>query len=80
MKNKIRGYALKLEADIVGFAAAMDYSSKQSPELKSILPTVRSLVVPGYRELDGALESENDRTSMTVCPAGRKQMIKNWKE
>jgi epoxyqueuosine reductase QueG len=66
MKNKIRGYALKLEADTVGFAAATDYSSKQSPELKSILPTVRSLVVLGYRELDGALESENDRASMTA--------------
>jgi len=45
MKDKIRSYVSKLEADTVGFAAATDYSSKQSSELKSILPTVRSLVV-----------------------------------
>lgn len=29
MKNKIRGYALKLEVNTIGFAVATDYSSKQ---------------------------------------------------
>lgn len=66
MKEKIREYALQLGADVVGFAAAADYSSKKAPDLKKILPTVQSLVVLGYRELDGSLESPNLRTGMTA--------------
>ncbi len=49
MKNKIRGDVLKLEVDTVGCAPVTNYSFKQSPELKSILPTVHSLAALGYR-------------------------------
>ena len=66
MKEKIREYAMTLGADVVGFAAAADYSSKKAPDLKKILPTVQSLIVLGYRELDGSLESPNLRTGMTA--------------
>jgi epoxyqueuosine reductase len=61
-KERIRQYGLELGADAVGFAAIQDYESKQSPDPKTILPSVKSLVVLGYRELDGAVESENSRT------------------
>lgn len=63
-KELIRKHALHLGADVVGFASAEDYRSVRSVDLKTLLPGVRSLVVLGYRELDGALESENDRISM----------------
>jgi epoxyqueuosine reductase len=62
-KEQIRQYGLELGADAVGFAAIQDYVSRQSPDPKTILPSVKSLVVLGYRELDGAVESENNRTS-----------------
>jgi epoxyqueuosine reductase QueG len=65
MKEKIRDYAMKIGADDVGFAAAADYSSQKAPDLKKILPTVQSMVVLAYRELDGTLESPNPRTGMT---------------
>jgi len=63
-KKWIREQALKLGADAAGFASAEDYRSPRSPDLKSLMPRVRSLIVLGYRELDGALESENDRVAM----------------
>lgn len=63
-KDKIRQYGLELGADVVGFAAIEDYISKQSPDPTSILPGVKSLVVMGYRELNGSTESPNNRISM----------------
>lgn len=64
-KEKIRKFGYELRADLVGFAAIEDYQSKRSPDPKGILPSVRSIVVMGFRELDGALESENTRTAMS---------------
>ena len=63
-KDKIRQYGIELGADVVGFAAIEDYKSKQSPDPTSILPGVKSLVVMGYRELDGSTDSPNMRVCM----------------
>ncbi len=64
-REKIRKFGHQLQADLVGFASIEDYHSKRSPDPKTILPGVRSIVVLGFRELDGALESENTRTAMS---------------
>jgi epoxyqueuosine reductase len=64
-KEGIRKFGHQLQADLVGFAAIDDYHSRRSPDPKNILPGVRSIVVLGFRELDGALESENTRTAMS---------------
>ncbi len=63
-KNKIRDKALELGANVVGFAAIDDYENKGAVDPKKILPGVKSLVVLGYREINGAIESENDRSMM----------------
>jgi len=62
-KEQIRQFGYDLGADAVGFAAIEDYRATRPPHPKSILPSARSLVVLGYRELDGAVESENPRAS-----------------
>jgi hypothetical protein len=64
MEEEIRKYGRELGADTVGFASVENYRSPKSPDLKTILPNARSLVVFGYREVDGALESGNARVSM----------------
>ena len=64
VEEEIRKYGRELGADAVGFASLEAYRSPKSPELKTILPEARSLVVFGYREVDGALESGNARVTM----------------
>ena len=54
-KEDIRKIGLSHGADVVGFAAVEDYQSKRSPNPKTILPGIRSMVVLGFRELDGGL-------------------------
>ncbi len=66
MKEDIRKYALELGADVVGFAAIGDYHSPQSPDPATCLPGVKSMVVLGYREVDGALDSANTRMGMAI--------------
>jgi epoxyqueuosine reductase QueG len=63
-KERIRKYGLDLGADVVGFAAASDYTSERTAPLTAILPGVKSLVVLGYREIHGANESANVRAGM----------------
>ena len=62
MKREIRQFGYDLGADVVGFAAVQDYVSAQSPEPRTILSGVQSMVVLGYREIHGALESQNPPT------------------
>jgi len=62
-KEQIRQFGYELGADAVGFAAIDDYQARRPPDPRTILPGVKSLVVLGYRELDGAVESENPRVS-----------------
>ena len=64
-KKEIREYGLEIGADVVGFAAASDYASARTPELTTILPGVKSLVVLGYRGNRGAVECSNPRIGMT---------------
>jgi len=66
IEEEIRKYGRELGADAVGFASIENYRSPKSPDLKTILPEARSLVVFGYREIDGALETENARVSMAA--------------
>ena len=68
-KDKVRQFALGLGVDVVGFAAIDDYQSPRSPDPRKILPGVRSIVVTGFKELRGALESEFPRAG-TVCRMG----------
>ncbi|MBS4021619.1 MAG: epoxyqueuosine reductase [Dethiobacter sp.] len=58
MKEKIRSFVSAMGVDDVGFAAVKDYNSPKSPELESIFPGARSLVVMAFAELDNC-ESEN---------------------
>jgi epoxyqueuosine reductase len=64
MKESIRHFGLETGADVVGFAAIEDYRSPRTPDPQTLLAGVRSLVVLGYRELDGGLESQNERIRM----------------
>ncbi|MDD5169261.1 MAG: hypothetical protein PHN75_10615 [Syntrophales bacterium] len=64
IKEQIREESLKTGADVVGFAAIEDYKSERTPDPRTLLPGVKSLVVLGYRELDGPLDSEVVRVSM----------------
>lgn len=64
-KERLRKYGYDLGADVVGFASIEDYRSERSPDPKSIMPGVKSLIVLGYREIDGALDSDNDRVSLS---------------
>jgi ferredoxin len=63
-KEDIRKYGLELGADAVGFAAIEDYRSERSPDPQTVLPGAKSMVVLGYRETDGSLESGNPQIQM----------------
>ncbi|MCX5819342.1 MAG: 4Fe-4S binding protein [Deltaproteobacteria bacterium] len=64
MKEAIRNFGRETGAEVVGFAAIEDYRSPRTPDPRTLLPGVRSLVVLGYRELEGGLESANERIRM----------------
>jgi epoxyqueuosine reductase len=66
VKNAIRQLGHELGADVVGFAAIDDYHSPKSPNPATVLPGVQSMVIMGYREVNGALESENARIGMAA--------------
>jgi epoxyqueuosine reductase len=66
MKEEIRKYGYSIGADAVGFASIEDYRSQRSLDPKTIMPDVRSIVVLAYRQLDGALDSNNVRTAMSA--------------
>ncbi len=76
-KERIRQYAMDIGADVVGFAAIADYHSPLSPVPQEIMPDVQSLVVTGYRENDGAIDSPNKRISMTSRMGGMEMSMKN---
>ena len=51
MKEKMKDFILGLGVDDVGIAAVKDYKSTKSPDLQSIFPGAKSLVVLAYKEL-----------------------------
>lgn len=75
-KAKIREFALGLGADIAGFADIDNYQSPLSPDPRQILPNVRSMVVVGFREIRGAVESEFPRTAM-ACRLSSLEIARN---
>lgn len=76
-KEHIRQYAMDIGADVVGFAAIADYHSPISPLPQEIMPGVQSLIVTGYRENHGAVDSPNKRISMTSRMGGMELSMKN---
>lgn len=64
MKEKIREYALSLGVHDVGFANVEDYKSPRTPDLKTIFPEVKSLVVSVLRE-GTHIESLSPRIAMS---------------
>lgn len=66
-KEEIRKYGLDLGIDVVGFTSITDYQSEKSPDPRTILPGVQSIIVLGHRMIDGALDSKN----MNVAMVGR---------
>ena len=63
-KEHIREFGYEIGADAVGIAAIEDYESPKSPDPRIILHGIKSIIVMGYRENHGAVESENTRISM----------------
>jgi epoxyqueuosine reductase len=63
-KEDIRQYGYDLGADVVGCAAIEDYKCTKAPDPKTLMKGVKSMIVLGYREIDGALDSDNDRISL----------------
>ncbi len=66
MKEKIKKFVLGLGIDDVGITSVKDYKSPKSPDLQSIFPGAKSLVVLAYKELSNC-ESEN----MQIATGGR---------
>ncbi len=64
MKSAIKEFSLGLGVDAVGFASAEDYKCSKTAPLTDFMPKVRSMVVLGYREPDGAIDSPVARISM----------------
>ena len=58
MKEKIKEFALGMGVDDVGIVALKDYTSSRSPDLQTIFPGAKSLIVLAYKELSNC-ESEN---------------------
>jgi epoxyqueuosine reductase QueG len=76
-KEDIRQYGCDLGADAVGFAAVADYCSERAPDPKTILPEVKSMIVMGYRELDGSTDTPNPRISMAARMGSMELSLKN---
>jgi epoxyqueuosine reductase len=62
-KGRIGEFVRSLGVEDCGVGAASDYESSRSPELSSIFPEVKSLVVLAYRELSSC-DSENVQIAM----------------
>jgi epoxyqueuosine reductase len=66
MKERIKKFAMDIGVDDVGIVAVEDYKNPRSPDMKSIFPGAKSLVVLAYKELSNC-ESEN----MQIATGGR---------
>ncbi|MEN6319270.1 MAG: 4Fe-4S binding protein [Syntrophaceae bacterium] len=65
-KEDIRKYGLELGIDVLGFTSIEDYRSERSPDPRTILPDVKSIIVLGHRMIDGALDGKNMRIAMVA--------------
>jgi len=70
LKQNIRTYILGLGADDAGFVSSADYRSPRSPELESIFPGNRSIVLLAYKEMDSC-----DSPDLHVAQNGRYDLM-----
>jgi epoxyqueuosine reductase QueG len=63
-KEELRKFGLDLGIDVVGFTSIEDYKSERSPDPRTILSDVKSIIVLGHRMIDGPLDSKNMRIAM----------------
>ncbi len=63
MKDKIKEFVLGLGVDDVGIASVKDYKSEKSPDIHSIFPGAKSLVVLAHKALSNC-ESDNMQIAM----------------
>jgi len=70
VKERAGEFARSLGVEDFGVAAASDYRSPRSPELSSIFPGVKSLVVLAYKEL-----SSCDSGNMQIAMNGRLDLM-----
>ena len=49
MKQKIKDFVLGLGVDDAGVAAVSSYNSPRSPQIESIFPEAKSIIVLAYR-------------------------------
>ena len=63
MKERIKNFGLSLGIEDVGIANVKDYKSPRSPDLQSIFPGAKSLVVLAHKELTN-IDSENMQIAM----------------
>lgn len=63
MKAKIKEFVLGLGVDDIGIASVRDYRSPRSPELKSIFPGAKSILVLAHKALSNC-ESANPQIAM----------------
>ncbi len=63
MKDKIKEFAMGLGIDDVGTVSANDYKSPKSPDLQSLFPGAKSLVVLAFKALSNC-ESNNMQIAM----------------
>jgi epoxyqueuosine reductase QueG len=62
---------------VVGILTIKDYESPKSSGPRSIVPGVKSIIVMGYRENHGSVESENGQISMTSRIGGMEFSLEN---
>jgi hypothetical protein len=58
IKEDLRFKAKDLGADLVGFLNLKDYNSPRSPDPRFYLPTAKSIIVLGFRQVSGAFDNE----------------------
>lgn len=71
-EKNIKDFILGLGVNDTGFAAADNYNSPRSPELKGIFPSVKSIIVLAFKEMSSC-ESDN----LIMAMSGR-QSIKEF--
>lgn len=70
MKETIRNFVLNLGMDDVGFASVDNYISPRSPELHSLFPEARTIIVMAQREMSHVMSP-----SPQIAMAGRMDVM-----
>lgn len=70
MKEQIKEFVMQMGVDDVGFASVANYYSPNSPNIKTIFPEVKSIVVMAFKEL-----STCESPSMQIAMNGRLDLM-----